>query len=227
MKSKIMLVLGLAALSTAAPALDVNSEAGRGNDSVHSPGLRSSKSGLDRNELRAAVDETQALLDSLARETLNLPKAEHEPLYKSLRDEYHLESYVGKGRKSLEQAEEVLELQNAIKSQQALMKAAGPVASDKDESKLIGLQSDLVSAVDSLRDTLRDVHKNSSEDVGRDFRNWIMVSEGLLRSRREDREAQAASAATPTAEALSAEQVLDAAPSPVSDTAAPARAAKP
>ncbi len=161
---------------------------------------------MDRNELRAAVDETQALLDALSRETLALPKADHEALYKSLRDEYHLDKFVGKGRKSLEKAEEILEIQSAIKNQQALMKSLPSEGLEKEESKLIGMQSDLVGAVDDLRDLLREIHNNANEDEVRDLRNWIMVSEGQLRNQREDRaSAGSAQASTGSAQGLDLE----------------------
>ncbi len=150
---------------------------------------------LDQSALRDEVDETQGLLDSLARETRRLDKKDLEPLFKSLRDEYHLDDYVGKARKFVEEAEEVLDVQDAIKIQQDRVKAASPADADQESSRLLGLQSDLVGSVDRLRDTLREVHSNASEDNTRDLRNWIMISEGLLRRHREDAEAKAAAMA--------------------------------
>lgn len=195
--SKAMLFLMAALLGRPLLAVDM----GAGSDSFKAP-QRSARHTMDRNELRAAVDETQALLDALARETLALPKADHEALYKSLRDEYHLDKFVGKGRKSLEKAEEILEIQSAIKNQQALMKSLPVEGLEKEESKLIGMQSDLVGAVDDLRDLLREIHNNANEDEVRDLRNWVMVSEGQMRNQREDRAlAAAAQASTSSAQA--------------------------
>ncbi len=159
---------------------------------------------MDRNALREQVDETQALLDSLARETRSVDKKQLEPLFKSLREEYFLGDYVGKARKAVEQAEAVLDVQDAIKAQQTRLKS--PVLPDlqKEESKLLGMQSDLAGSVDQLREILRDVHQNANEDNVRDFRNWIMISEGLLRRQREEAEAKALS---PGAEAAAVSPV--------------------
>jgi hypothetical protein len=107
-------------------------------------------------------------------------------LFQSLREEYHLEKYVGKARKALTQAEEVLEVQEAVKAQEKSSAAAAASDQMAEDSKLLGLKSDLVGVVDALRDTLREIHSEASEDTGRDFRTWIMVSEGLLRNRREE-----------------------------------------
>lgn len=226
LKFKALAILGLLAWHAPLGATAaVDSVIGQKNDDSsfkHPPIHDGSRTGLDRDALRAKIDEGQALLDSLARESLNLGKADREEIVQSLRTDYHLDKFVGKGRKSLEQAETVLALQNAIKSQQALIASLPPLGSEKEESKLLGQQSDLVAAVEALRETLNEVNKNATEEEARDFGNWIMVSEGLLRTRREDREAAAASlspaasamAATPGAEVLNAEGI--------SPTAAPA-----
>lgn len=187
---------------------DINSLPGSSGNPGMDRHVRSST--LDKALVRERVDESQALLDSLARETRGLPKEQIEPLFKSLKTEYYLSDYVGKARKALEQAEAVLDVQDAVKAQQAMMKTKG--ASDvkegqKDDSKLLGLQSDLVSAVDALRGTLRQVHSDASEDTVRDLNNWLMISEGLLRQHRED--AAAAAAASPTAQAEALTPVAD------------------
>jgi hypothetical protein len=187
----LFLLLGLAAAPLRADRQGGLPDAG---DSSYM-GSHSKAPKLDQSALRDEVDETQGLLDSLARETRRLDKKDLEPLFKSLRDEYHLDDYVGKARKFVEEAEEVLDVQDAIKVQQDRVKAASPADADQESSKLLGLQSDLVGSVDRLRDTLREVHSNATEDNARDLRNWIMISEGLLRRHREDAEAKAAALA--------------------------------
>ena len=198
MKSKALLS-ALLFLSTAASA-EIQGLPGASGNPAMDRHVRSST--LDKALVRERVDESQALLDGLARETRGLSKEQVEPLFKSLKTEYYLGDYAGKLRKAVEQAEAVLDVQDAVKAQQALMKSKG--ASDvkegqKDDSKLLGLQSDLVSAVDSLRGTLRTMLSECNEDTVRDINNWLMISEGLLRQHRE--EAAAAMAASPTAEA--------------------------
>lgn len=238
MKSKVWTILLLSALSAPLAAVDMSTGVG---SNYKTPPVRGSRSKLDRSELRAAVDESQALLDSLGRETRGLGKAEHDELITSLRKEYHLDNFGGKGRKALEQAELVLELQEAIKKQQALLKTIPPLESEKEESKLLGQQTDLVGAVEDLRETLTEIHKNASEEEARAFDNWIMISEGLLRQRREDREAQAQAPAgngeaasptsatdlCPTAEVLSAEDISPTVEALPVTTPVPAKGAKP
>jgi hypothetical protein len=168
---------------------------------------------VDQSALRDAVDETQALLDGLAHETRRLPKKDLEPLFVSLRDEYHLPDYVGKARKFTEEAEMVLAVQDAIKAQQAYMRAhPSAIDDDRDSNKLRGLQNDLVAAVNELRETLAQVQQQADEDATRDLHNWIMISEGLLRGRREDAEAKALSpSAGARGSSPAAETVLSAA----------------
>jgi hypothetical protein len=199
LKFKLMVLTGLC-LAVAPLRADIQGLPGASDNPYMNRHIKSA--GLDRSALRDEVDETQAVLDSLARETRRLDKKDLEPLFKSLSEEYHLPDYVGKARKFVEEAEDVLDIQDAIKAQQARMAALGGPENDQESSKLLGLQSDLVASVDRLRDTLREVHSNANEDATRDLRNWIMISEGLLRQRREDGQAKAAGL-SPTAAALS------------------------
>jgi hypothetical protein len=90
-------------------------------------------------------------------------------------------------------AEEIAGIQDGIRQQQEKMKAPGHALSDeadRDEARLLGLQSDLLGSVDKLRSTLRSLHKDLKEMQLRDLRNWAMVSEGLLRRRREAAQAE-------------------------------------
>lgn len=169
----------------------------------------------DKNLLRMEVDETQSLYDSLARESRGLDKAAHEELLKALAQDYGLPDAVGYARKAMEQAEEMLDIQDAIKQQQRRLKdvladpstGSGQVQplADKEEQRLLGLQSDLLSTVEDLREGLTKQQKSLSENATRDLRNWIMVSEGLLRQRRE--EALASATPTPEAPSISAEDI--------------------
>jgi hypothetical protein len=173
---------------------------------------------FDKNELRAQVDETQSLLDSLARETRRLKKDEREALFKDLAKDYELGSEVGYARKALEKAEDLLDIQDSIRQQQARLKEVlGDIAkADKEEQKLLGMQSDLLVTVEDLRKVLTNQQKDLNEAATRDFRNWIMVSEGLLRKQREDAEASPVPEAEPTP--ISAEGM---APQALSATAKP------
>ena len=163
---------------------------------------------IDKDALREEVDETQGLFDVLAHETRRRGRELLTELPKQLRGDYKLPEAEGRARKCLGLAEEVISLQDAIKAQQAVLKAAAADAQDAEERKLLGLQSDLMSTVEDLRNNIRSLHTDLKEDKVRDLRNWLMVSEGVLRRQREDDEAQAASL-TPTAEAqpISAEAV--------------------
>lgn len=177
----------------------------------------------DKNLLRSEVDETQALFDGLARESRSLDKAAHEELYKSLAQEYGQPEAVGYARKALEKIEEMLDVQDAIRIQQQRLKdsLSDNAQADKEEQRLLGLQSDLMAVIEDLREGLTKQQKGLSEDATRDFRNWIMVSEGLLRQRREAAVA-AAQPLSPTAEApsISAEGVTPV-PQPLTPSAKP------
>jgi hypothetical protein len=183
LKSKILIgLVGILCLSAGTHALDTTLP---GADETNFMRHKDRGSKLDRNALREEVDETQALVDALARESRGLSVAQTDPLFASLRDEYHLGGYVGKARQALAKAEEVLEVQDAVKLQQEQVKRAGVGEQAAEDAKLLGLQSELTSVVEDLRDILRDIHGNAGEDTVRDLRNWLMISEGLLRNRRE------------------------------------------
>lgn len=155
----------------------------------------------DQNELRSQVEETQSLLDALARESRRVDKKTKEDLIETLKTDFALADERSSARKSLERAETVIDIQAAIKSQQAILSASldlsGTAEADKQEKKLLRLQGDLVSAVDDLRKGLSSQQKDFNESATRDFRNWIMVSEGILRNRREDAEAAQAAQGPP------------------------------
>ena len=156
---------------------------------------------LDRDALRAAVDDTEPLFDGLARETRRLDKAAKDALFLALKLEYNLGSQVSAARRLLEESEAVLDLQDAIRNQQAVLKQAGPDAPDGEAQakKALDLQSDLMSTVAELRRALGNQQKDLNEKETQQLRDWLMISEGQLRRRRE--EAEAAAQAHPAADA--------------------------
>jgi hypothetical protein len=157
--------------------------------------------------LREVVDEAQGLFDALARESRRLPREESQALAKELRGEYKLPEAEDRARRCLGLAEDTVGLQEAIKAQQDRLKGAAAEDMDREEQKLLGLQSDLMGNVEDLRKTLRSLIKDLKEDGMRELRNWLMINEGMLRRRREDAEAAAkleaaAQALSPSAETL-------------------------
>lgn len=175
--------------------------------------------GGDPEELRAAIDETQALFGALAAETGSLDKAVLGELLKDLRSEYKLPDAEKRARRALELSEEIDQIQAGIKQQQGRLKdAAKDEDADKLEERLLGLQSDLLGSVEDLRKTLRSLHKDLDEGQIRDLRNWAMVSEGLLRRRREAAEEAAGRQAAAEALPIDAGAV---APAVLSPSAAP------
>lgn len=146
----------------------------------------------DPEELRAAIDETQGLFGALAYETGKQPREALLPLLKELREDYKLPAAEKRARRAVELSEEVDAIQAGIKQQQQRVKEAPADAADREEERLLGLQSDLLNSVEELRKTLRSLHKDLDEAGLRDLRNWAMVGEGLLRRRREAAEEEAA-----------------------------------
>jgi hypothetical protein len=155
------------------------------------------------------IQETQDLFSALALETRRLDKPLLEPLFKSLDKEYHLSDYVGKSRKALDEAEAVLNVQDAMATQDSRAKDLSVMTTKEDDEKAKALQGDLKASSADLKKTVSDIQNKAGEDEVRDLRNWLMISEGELRRQREDREAKGLSS---TAQALS-------------DTAAPISAA--
>ena len=156
--------------------------------------------GLKGADLRELVEDFEQLLDDLARETRRLDKPAHEALLKSLKLDFNLGDQVDDMRRGMEDNEAIIEIQEAIKSQQARMKAlpALDAGQDAEERKLLGLQSDLISAVAGLRQRLAMQLKDLNEGRRRDMKGWLMVNAGQLRHKRED--AEAASKAQPPVE---------------------------
>lgn len=140
----------------------------------------------DSEELRAAVDDTQALFDALALESGRLGEPAHQELYADLREGYHLPGAVDGARHALAYAEELLRLKGGIKSQQEKVEATAILEREPEENRLLGLKSDQMALLEDLRKVLRGLHKDLNEDQIRDLRNWAMVSEGVLRRRHED-----------------------------------------
>lgn len=170
--------------------------------------------GDDSQELRSAIDETQVLFNSLAAESSRQDKEAVKGLLKDLRTDYKLPDAEKRAGRALELSEDVIAIQAGIKQQQARLKDAAAGDLDAEEQRLLGMQSDLLGAVDDLRKTLRSLHKDLKEEGVRDLRNWAMVSEGLLRRRREAAEAEAERQKAAEGLPLDAGQVLPAALSP-------------
>jgi hypothetical protein len=149
-----------------------------------------SQSGPD---LREQVEEYEQLLDDLARETRRLDKPAHEELLKALKLDYKLGDQVDDMRRGLSDNEAVIDIQEAIKAQQARMKAMPLVDPQQnvEDRKLFGLQSDLITSVAGIRQRLSGQLRDLTEVRSRDLKAWLMVSAGLLRHRREDAEAAA------------------------------------
>jgi hypothetical protein len=166
------------------------------------------------------IQETQDLFSALALETRRLDKPQLEPLFKSLDKEYHLSDYVGKSRKALDQAESVLNVQDAMATQDSRAKDLSVITTKEDDEKAKALQGDLKASSADLKKTVTDIQNKAGEDEVRDLRNWLMISEGQLRRLREDQEAQGPSA---TAQALSSSAAISAAAmSPSAQAGSPA-----
>ena len=151
---------------------------------------------FDKNELTAAAEETQAMLDGLARETRVLGPEVKERLYNSLREEFKLKGALSDARKVLTLAEDVIAIQQAIKASQAKLLLLQGAEADLEEQHLLVKQDELVSSVQELHEALMGQHKDLKEREMLDYRTWIMVSEGQLRQQREAKEA---AQATPVA----------------------------
>ena len=184
------------------------------------------RDGLSGPALREQVAEYEQLLDDLARETRRLDKAAHEQLLKGLKLESRLGDQVEDTRKGLADNETVLDIQDAIRSQQARMKAlpAEDPSQDAEERRLLGLQSDLITSVAGLRQRLGGQLKGLPEARAREFKAWLMVSAGQLRHRREDLEAAARAQPTPDAEPIDAGAIS---PSAQAEPPAPEGPARP
>ncbi|HXC64174.1 MAG TPA: hypothetical protein VNZ67_07435 [bacterium] len=156
---------------------------------------------VDRSSLAQRVDEALPLYDALARETRRLDKAAKDALIASLKADYGLDGQAGPVRQALEKSESVLDLGDAIHNQAALVRGLGPddPQGEAQAKKLQDMQSGLASLGDDLRRQLGDQQKDLNEKDRQQLTDWLMISEGLLRHRREA--AEAAALAHPAAEA--------------------------
>ncbi|HTB35290.1 MAG TPA: hypothetical protein VK842_10530 [bacterium] len=179
---------------------------------------------LDSNTLNDKVEEMAPLYDALARETRRLAPAGQDRLYGSLRSDYDLGGQVGAVRRILERSEGMLDLQDAIHNQQDLVKRLGPDAAqgEAQAKKLQDMELSLGGAKDELRRWMADQQKDLNEKDGQNLREWLMVSEGLLRHRRETAEAAALAHPAPEAPPLSAAGL-----SPTAAVSSPTAGAKP
>ena len=173
---------------------------------------------LDRGSLAQHVDEALPLYDALARETRRLDKAAKDALIVALKAEYGLDGQAGPSREALEKSESVLDLGDAVHNQAALLRGLGPVdpQGEAQAKKLQEMQDGLASLEADLRKQLGGQQKDLNEKDRQQLTDWLMISEGLLRHRREAAEAVAlahpaaeaaplsAAGVSPTAQALSA-----------------------
>ena len=201
--------LALAVLALAHPGAAIASSMGSMDNGM--PAF--DQGGLSGSALRDQVDDYEALLDDLAHESRSLDKPSHEALFKSLALDFRLGDQVGDMRRGLADNEAVLDIQDAIKAEQARMKAmpAQDPRQDREERTLLGLQSDLIAAVAGLRQRLAGELKGLDERHRRDLKDWLMVSAGLLRHRREDAEAAALAQPAPEAAPIDAAAIRPAA----------------
>jgi hypothetical protein len=162
---------------------------------------------FDKNELKATVDASQVLFDALAHETRGLSVSARLRVLQSLKEDYHLEAQLAACRSALEYAEQVLQAQQDIKAQlQALVAASDGAASRDAQARMDELHDAQAKATDDLRSGLRSLHKSLSEEQTRDLRNWLSVSGGLLKQRREQAARDALAGLTPTPEAIPSPQ---------------------
>src|ERR1700751_5244820 len=102
-KFSLALLLAAAGLAAGPPVQDPSGyqQPGVGSMFDHSdPGPS-----LDRDAVRAAVDEMEPLFDGLAREPRRLDKASKDALFLALKLEYNLGGQVSASRRLLEQSE--------------------------------------------------------------------------------------------------------------------------
>jgi len=157
--------------------------------------------GIDRSSLADRADETEPLYDALARETRRLDKPAKDALYQSLRTDYELGGQVGPSRRLLEGSENLLDLEDAVRNQDALVKRLGAddPQGDAQAKKLQDLQGAVGAATADLRRQMMDQQKDLNDKDAQQLRDWLMISEGMLRHRREA--AEAAAVAHPAPEA--------------------------
>ncbi len=148
----------------------------------------------DKTSLQDEVEETLPLFDALARESRLCDKAVRDALFKSLDRDFKLGDLEDDARIALDRCERVLEIEDALRNQEALLKKLrlGTPEYDAQEGRLRAMNSDQTATEDDVRKVLSGQQKNLNESETRDLRSWLMVSEGTLRHRREDAEAAAA-----------------------------------
>lgn len=157
----------------------------------------------DKNELKAVVDATQVLFDNLARETRDLSPTARARVLSALKDDYRLETRLAACKDALENAEQVIQAQLDLKAQlQALVAASEDAANRDARARMDELHEAQAAATEDLRAGLRSLHKALNEEETRDLRNWLSVSEGLLKHRREQAVLDALAGVTPTPEPI-------------------------
>jgi|GEM_PF-3997065 hypothetical protein len=179
---------------------------------------------VDRTSLAERVDEALPLYDALARETRRVDKSAKDALLASLKADYGLDGQAGPARQALEKSESVLDLGDAVHNQEALLRRLGPddPQGDAQAKKLQDLQAGLASLQDDLRRQLGGQQKDLDEKGRQQLTDWLMISEGLLRHRRE-----AAEAATLAHRAAEAPPLSAAAVSPEAQSVSAPAGSKP
>jgi hypothetical protein len=229
-KFSVVLVLAAASMAAAPPVQDPSAfeQPGAGSMFDHSD----PEPAMDSNSLRDKVDEAEPLYDALARETRRLDKPTKDALIQALAADYGLNGQIGPARRLLELSETVLNLEDAIRIQEDLVKRLGPddPQGDAQAKKLQDLELGLSATRDDLRRQMTLQQKDINEKDGQQLSDWLMISEGQLRHQREAAAAAAAAHPAPEAAPLDAAGVTPPASarlSPVAEVVSPAAEVKP
>ena len=119
----------------------------------------------DREALTREIDETMVMLDGLCLQIQAAPKSEADDVWLSGTRDFKLESKeVKETRKACDALIEAANYEKIIDGPQA-RKAAETAKELRSKA----------------RDLMREHHKKQTEEYVRDLRNWITVSEGVLR----------------------------------------------
>jgi len=130
---------------------------------------------MNREQLTREIDETMLIIEDLCHQAKLAPKAEVDDVWASGSRDYKLEkAEVNDARKACEATQQALDLESNI----------GGGAADENAAKAKDLR-------ETARDLMRPHHKKQSEEYVRDLRNWLTISEGMLRHANEKREREA------------------------------------
>jgi len=143
------------------------------------------------DETLAAAEDTQALLDALARETRRLDAAAHAEVLGSLASEYRLGGELSDARKALALQERMLDLENRARAAAAALSPAAQGPAGPPSPEALALEKRRVAAARDLMQLLCDEQRDLPEDSLRQYRAWMMVWQGRLSRRQEQRDSGA------------------------------------